>query len=1242
MHTNFALLTITGKRAAALLAALLLVGALLAGSVLPAGLPGAAPAQAQEALVSSSDGWRAGWLDGAGLEGNSIAVSPAGLPSVAYVGYEANLVLKFASYGPATGWSIETVPGIVLAQQAVSLAFKADGSPAIAAASSTGLLYVHRDGSGWHAETIASGAGVGGDRVIAVDSAGRVHVAYASAAGRMTHAYRDGSGWHAQVVDATSTAGGSWSLAVDSGGNPRIAYVDTASATLKVAIKGAGGWTVETVGGAENWAISLAVDSAGYPGVGYVQSGIRYAWRTGAGWQSEAVTGFSGPPLTLSLARTPAGASSMMVKGAFWQRTAGGWQTVGGVDCEQYGTLALDSLGYPHLVCFGYFNWGQQGLIYAAAPGNFAGGYWLTQRLATPDRGLFFVDASHGWAMGMPESAFSPGSKLFATGDGGVTWQQVYGNGSLSNPRSVRQVFFVDSQQGWITGRWVRADIDWGWFIAHTGDGGATWTDQVVSSPGGAPDQRALWFLNSQHGWFLYGGSIYRTVSGGQTWQPATPNRAVGWIVRFVNANTGLAVGPGASGGAALLRTTDGGVTWSEVSLLPAGTESVWASADGVRLWAVGQNGMISRSANGGASWTPATSPTSSTLRHVQFSTNQQGFAAGDNGVALRTADGGATWALLPSGTTANITALAVPPTGQAWIYGAGLRRTVDGGASWQTLPYVSGDAGSVRMGSTSVGWAASGAHLLRMAGPGGYWTELLPTAGAKTVDAIDDLRAWALADTYLQRTVDGGLAWATINLPGVREARDIDFVDATRGWMVAQADQMVGGCADYDEQIYRTTDGGQTWTPLLTGSTPWRCENGLGQVVFVDANHGWAVGRNLLLRTTDGGLSWAAVDTTTARSTFIDFVDAQRGWRILVPISPDEAHVQRTGDGGATWQTVLATSTYFVPGYNVVDFLNASEGWVAGGQGLVWYTRDGGATWSRTAFADYNLSDMHAPAAGQAWFVGQNGFIGRFSASQPAGCWATPTPRPPYTGTPPASGSIQRQVAHCMDDAYTRLDTGDFLFDANVVRMGARLNGAAPYAAGLLFRDVRIPRGAAISGAALQLEWHYQDGTPVEVTLVGDLQGNAGDFRANGWQPQLRRRTAARVPWTITSTLAGSVTSPDISALIQEIVAQPDWQPGNDIAILVDPTANSRRYISWRAFDLSPGQAARLSLSYTSSTGPTNTPTATATPTPTVTATPTATFTPTATATPTRTPTVTPTRPATSRRVFLPLIVRR
>ncbi len=449
---------------------------------------------------------------------------------------------------------------------------------------------------------------------------------------------------------------------------------------------------------------------------------------------------------------------------------------------------------------------------------------------------------------------------------------------------------------------------------------------------------------------------------------------------------------------------------------------------------------------------------------------------------------------------------------------------------------------------------------------------------------------------------------------------------------MAAQRDQIVPGCRDYDEQIYRTEDGGLTWTPLFNGNEPWSCDSELRQVVFVDASHGWAARRREVLRTTDGGMSWQSVNSVNSESLVmsIDFVDTRQGWRVRNNTSMSYTLLERTQDGGATWEEIGAASSYYSPGYRVVDFVTAAEGWVAGDQGMVLYTQDGGVTWSYGWFSDYDLGGLAALPSGQAWFSGQNGFIGRFSATEPDGCWATPTPAPPYTGTPPATGSIQCQVAHCMDDAYVRTDTGELIFDADLVRTGARQGGAIPYQTGFVFRDVRIPQWVQVTSARLRLDpWGWQSGVPVVVDLRGELRPQTEEFSSQGWLPQFRPRTLTRVGWTLDSTVTGPVNSPDISAVVQEIVGQPGWRAGNNLALFMDATGQSREYVDWKAFERNPGYVAQLIVSYRPGPTPTATPTPTLTPTRGPTSTNTPTPTTTVTPTPTSTPTVTPTATA-------------
>lgn len=875
-------------------------------------------------------------------------------------------------------------------------------------------------------------------------------------------------------------------------------------------------------------------------------------------------------------------------------------------------------------------------------------GFWITQRLSTPDHGFFFVDGDAGWAMGMPSTGGwgPPGSKLYRTQDGGVTWREVYDNGSISAPRNVAHAFFVSPIEGWISGSYTRADICWGAFIAHTADGGDTWQEQYTS-PCRLSGRYlgSMWFLDSQHGWV---GDL-RTADGGQTWQELNPNRAISYFVRFLNPSTGLAVGP--SDGPpyppppALLRTEDGGSTWTVLSLLPAGTNAVWAKGDGSRLWAVGASGAIAISLNGGLSWTPISSPTTADLHHVRFADGQRGWAAGRGGVLLRTTDGGWHWSVVDIGSAADITALVVTPANLVWAFAGGLRRSFDGGTSWQRLPYVAGDVRGLAMGSDAVGWAITDRSLLKTDNAGGVWVPQMALANAVAVEAVDAQHAWVLTGTALWRTVDG-MSWQTIPLSGVRSARGLDFLNATDGWLVAQADRVNPTCESYDEQVYRTEDGGLTWTPLFSDDQPPRCGAELQQVIFVDALHGWAVGHHALLRTADGGLTWQQINADVYNwTTHADFVDPQRGWRILYSPFHHEDWLERTTDGGVTWQLVRATVTMYGPGYNRVDFATMTEGWVAGDQGMVLYTADGGETWSQAWFSDYDLVALAALPAGRAWFGGQNGFIGRYSAVEPAGCWATPTPRPPSTATPPAAGAVDRRIGHCMDDAYVRTDAADLLYDAKFVRSGARSGGAVSYQAGLVFRNVLVPQGATITSARLRLTpWGYQSGLPVLLDVRGELRPNTGEFSAFNWWPQDRPRTQAHVPWTLEATPTTPAESPDLAAIVQEIVDQPDWRPGNSLTIFLDAAGGGAHYVDWMAFDyeFTPAQAAELLVSYAAPTEPTPTATPTATPTPTPTSVPTDTPTPSPTTTATATPTPSPT-PTAAPAVgcYLPLILR-
>ena len=88
---------------------------------------------------------------------------------------------------------------------------------------------------------------------------------------------------------------------------------------------------------------------------------------------------------------------------------------------------------------------------------------------------------------------------------------------------------------------------------------------------------------------------------------------------------------------------------------------------------AVGDQGSILRTTDGGATWTQISSGTTAGLSGVSFAGANTGVAVGGQGVILRTMDGGATWTLEPSLTTSALNDVSFIDASTATVVNPGL-----------------------------------------------------------------------------------------------------------------------------------------------------------------------------------------------------------------------------------------------------------------------------------------------------------------------------------------------------------------------------------------------------------------------------------------------------------------------------------------------------------------------------------------------------------------------------------------
>jgi photosystem II stability/assembly factor-like uncharacterized protein len=211
---------------------------------------------------------------------------------------------------------------------------------------------------------------------------------------------------------------------------------------------------------------------------------------------------------------------------------------------------------------------------------------------------------------------------------------------------------------------------------------------------------RCLYFVSEQTGWVVgFEGSIFMTTNAGLNWtnQPTGCSNCVFYSVFFPSALQGYAVGynNGASTEMTpIISTTNGGINWVfQISGTYAMLTSVCFISDN-EGWAVGDSSVILHTTNGGSSWLKISSGGNVGYKGVTFVSPSTGWVIGGGGVILKTTNTGQNWSTVHVDSTYLLLEARFPSANTGYIVGGIpitstpgiILKTTDGGQNWNLL----------------------------------------------------------------------------------------------------------------------------------------------------------------------------------------------------------------------------------------------------------------------------------------------------------------------------------------------------------------------------------------------------------------------------------------------------------------------------------------------------------------------------------------------------------------------------
>lgn len=275
-------------------------------------------------------------------------------------------------------------------------------------------------------------------------------------------------------------------------------------------------------------------------------------------------------------------------------------------------------------------------------------------------------------------------------------------------------------------------------------------------------------------------------------------------------------------GNAQLMRTTNGGTTWTDFNTTAVSTiyDATHAPSDPNVWYATGLGPNVQKTTNGLAgtpTWTdltpaliaggwPASGPDRSPAA-IGCASTLVCWVVGENGLIGKTSDGGTTWSVFAHSavTTADWNDIAVVDANTAFLAGESgwVARTTTGGgneAAWTTTNTGGGAWWySVAAGSSTKAYVG-GSNGSVSSWNGAAWVTRDDEVGSFydvegiAVDPADPARLWiAFDDGLLRQSTDSGVTWTTLDTAAGRDFAGIDAPTSSELYLRATADTCSG-----------------------------------------------------------------------------------------------------------------------------------------------------------------------------------------------------------------------------------------------------------------------------------------------------------------------------------------------------------------------------------------------------------------------------------------------------------------